>query len=645
MEPDPMVQRIVRSARAICAALAVAGVARTASAQSTPNVVPNGNGNGLDTHLFRPAMDSKGLFTVNGTDILGAKEFSLGLVLDYGHLLLRTATTSPLIEHSFQGTFEFNYGIANQVVVGVDLPIDLMSGPQTIDGNGQPQLPNQWGPGRLDFQGVGYVAAHAKWRILKVDRGFGLALGAQLGGGLSGTAANAGADQGFWYWPTVAVEKRFGPGGQLRVALNAGFRGHSATGTVLPLNHGTYVDGSLLTYGGGVSLRVLESLDLVGETYGSYLLADSATGGIPTSNEIVGGIKLFVERNSYMMLGGGARYGHGFEAADQRAFLGFVFEPSIGDRDGDGIKDDVDQCPDDPEDFDGFKDEDGCPDPDNDNDGIPDVDDRCINVPEDRDGDHDEDGCPEGDDGDRDGDGIIDSKDKCPDDPEDRDGFQDADGCPDPDNDQDGIPDKMDRCPNDPEDKDQFEDEDGCPDPDNDKDGIPDVKDKCPNDPETYNGFEDEDGCPDKGSVIIQDNNIIILEKIKFRTDSAEILAQSNQILDAVATTLAHHPEFTLLEIAGHADERASDEHNLRLTQDRVNSVMRALIARNIEKERLRSKGYGEFCPEDPGHNEAAWEKNRRVEFKILKTKDGPTGVELGCENATKHGVAPDAVP
>ena len=52
------------------------------------------------------------------------------------------------------------------------------------------------------------------------------------------------------------------------------------------------------------------------------------------------------------------------------SFVGFIFEPSIGDRDGDGIKDDVDKCPDEPEDFDGFEDEDGCPDPDNDRDGI-----------------------------------------------------------------------------------------------------------------------------------------------------------------------------------------------------------------------------------------------------------------------------------
>jgi outer membrane protein OmpA-like peptidoglycan-associated protein len=626
------------------AALALLAAGRQARAQNSPNAIPPANGSGFDTHLFRPAMDSKGLFSVNGSDVLGAKELSFGLILDYGHVLLRTIPDTQLIDHSFQGTLQFNYGIENQFVVGVDLPIDLMSGSQTVDANGNALFPNRWGPSTLDFQGFSYIAAHGKWRVTRVEHGFGLAVGLQIGDGFGGAASNAGADPGFFYWPMIIGEKRFGSIGQLRIAVNAGYRGHSPSSTTLPLREGQFVDGNLVTYGGGVSLRVLPEVDLVAETYGTYLLG-SADSGVKASNEAVGGIKLFVQRNSYLMLGGGTRYEPGFEAADQRILLGFVFEPSIGDRDGDGIKDDVDQCPDDPEDFDGFKDEDGCPDPDNDNDGILDVNDRCPNIPEDRDGVQDEDGCPEGGDGDRDGDGIIDSKDKCPDEPEDRDGFQDQDGCPDPDNDKDGIPDKVDRCPNDPEDKDGFQDQDGCPDPDNDRDGIPDVKDKCPNDPETYNGFEDEDGCPDKGSVIIQDNSIVILDKIKFKTASAEILPESNKILDAVATTLAHHPEFTLVEVAGHADERASDEYNLKLTQDRVNSVMRALIARSIEKSRLRSKGYGEYCPIEEAHNEQAWEENRRVEFKIVKTKDGPTGVELGCANATSHGVKPEPVP
>jgi hypothetical protein len=98
------------------------------------------------------------------------------------------------------------------------------------------------------------------------------------------------------------------------------------------------------------------------------------------------------------------------------------------DTDGDGIPDFRDRCVDLPEDFDGFEDEDGCPDPDNDGDGIPDVFDLAPNMPEDFDGFEDEDGIP---DLDNDGDGIIDERDMCPDEREDFDGFEDEDGCPD----------------------------------------------------------------------------------------------------------------------------------------------------------------------------------------------------------------------
>jgi hypothetical protein len=65
------------------------------------------------------------------------------------------------------------------------------------------------------------------------------------------------------------------------------------------------------------------------------------------------------------------------------------------DRDGDGTVDNLDKCPDEPEDKDGFQDADGCPDFDNDGDGIRDVDDLCPNDAEDRDMVKDDDGCPE----------------------------------------------------------------------------------------------------------------------------------------------------------------------------------------------------------------------------------------------------------
>ncbi len=178
------------------------------------------------------------------------------------------------------------------------------------------------------------------------------------------------------------------------------------------------------------------------------------------------------------------------------AGISYPFFLGTRDRDGDGIPDKRDGCVDQPEDHDGFQDEDGCPDYDNDGDGIPDRQDLAPDQPEDYDGFEDQDGVP---DLDNDGDGIPDIRDACPNDPEDFNGFLDNDGCPDGvhDLDGDGIPDSKDICPREAEDLDGFEDDDGCPDLDNDLDGIPDTQDKCPLQAEDYNGIEDDDGCPD----------------------------------------------------------------------------------------------------------------------------------------------------
>lgn len=213
---------------------------------------------------------------------------------------------------------------------------------------------------------------------------------------------------------------------------------------------------------------------------------------------------------------------------NHRSNLNYYWNAKPRDKDGDRIADVDDKCINDPEDYDGFEDEDGCPDLDNDKDQIPDLEDECPLDPEDYDGFEDSDGCPELD---NDKDGVVDSLDRCPLEAEDKDGFQDEDGCPDLDNDQDGIPDTRDQCPLEPEDMDGFQDFDGCPDidfdgdgvkdefdkcpntpkgmevgtdgcpkekyPDQDNDGIPDATDKCPALPEDMDGFEDMDGCPD----------------------------------------------------------------------------------------------------------------------------------------------------
>jgi len=634
----------------------------------------------MDTHLFRPAVDSKGFLTMNGTDILGSRDLSFGLILDYGRQLLRTNNrqdpldaagnicvdgqcnddgnalpangghgVSSLIDNSFQGTFAFNVGLGNQVALGIQVPLVLMTGDPAYHIGGEGEFGGQnYNAIALDQQSISRIDVHGKWRLTRVQKTLGVAIIAQAGIPIGSASSNLGADPGFTYWPQVALEQRFGATGRFRIGVNGGYRGHLGENAGFgssTLKEGAVKHGDLGTFSGGVAWRALDALDLIAESYGTYLLNGESDSRQKFSNEFVGGIKLFIEQNSYLTMGGGHRaFSTGYQASNLRLFLGFIFEPSIGDRDGDGYKDDEDQCPNEPEDFDDFEDGDGCPDPDNDKDGILDTSDRCPNIPEDLDGDQDLDGCPEGGEGDRDGDGILDGEDQCPDAPEDRDGFEDEDGCPDPDNDKDGILDVDDQCPLDPEDKDGFEDEDGCPDPDNDRDQILDVNDKCPNDPETYNGHEDEDGCPDKGRVIVDGSNILILDKIQFATNSSEILEESFEILSAVVTTLRHHLEFQVVEVAGHADERASDEHNLRLTQARAASVVQALVSRGIPANHLVSQGYGEYCPLDDASSAAAWEKNRRVEFKVVRTEDGATGVPRGCDRARAQGVVPPPV-
>ena len=215
--------------------------------------------------------------------------------------------------------------------------------------------------------------------------------------------------------------------------------------------------------------------------------------------------------------------------------------------------------------------------------------------------------------------------DKCPKEAEDYDGFEDEDGCPDYDNDKDGIPDSLDKCPNQKEDFDGFEDKDGCPDYDNDKDGIPDTLDKCPIEPETYNGYHDEDGCPDTLPKPTQKEEKALnkaLRAINFKTASAELTTDSYTALMSIATFLKQYP-FLKYEIQGHTDSRGSDDYNLLLSAARAASVRNYLVLeQGIPDSNLIAIGYGETRPIAPNTTAQGRALNRRVEFKIIETKE-----------------------
>jgi OmpA-OmpF porin, OOP family len=279
------------------------------------------------------------------------------------------------------------------------------------------------------------------------------------------------------------------------------------------------------------------------------------------------------------------------------------------DKDGDGVLDKDDKCPSLP----GPAENKGCPleaPKDRDGDGIKDNDDKCPDSPEDMDGFEDTDGCPEID---NDKDGILDAADKCPNEA----GPLQNLGCPVVDKDGDGINDDKDKCPNEPEDKDGFQDDDGCPDLDNDNDGVPDERDGCPLDP----GPVENKGCPRKYSLVsITKDRIEIKKQIKFATGSAKIVgAESEKILDEVGQALKDTPSIKKVRIEGHTDSVGDDAKNLKLSQNRANSVMAALIKRKVDPGRLEAVGFGETKPIASNSTVAGKAENRRTEFNIVE--------------------------
>jgi len=582
---------------------------------------------------FHPAIDSRGYLTVNASQTLGHQELSFGLgALSWGHKLLafENGEARYSVDDVITATLIAAYGVhvgPAELEFAASLPLTILSGDRGPDNLGVLANPNDDQNFGLDSQGIGNVGLHLKTRFLKTSRPPHLGLGLIASVFLPTASPTASFMGEHKLTPQLMgiVDQELGRRGRLRIALNGGIRLRSEasftdTGNLgAPATQRTIRQAAEIPFGLGIAYAITpQKFDVVAELFGAIPLGNSEDY---QPLEALGGLKLYLARNSFLSLGAGrglvpAKGGN----PEVRAFIGIVFEPSLGDRDGDGLKDDVDRCPDDPEDRDQFEDEDGCPDPDNDRDRILDDDDRCPNVPENYNGFEDGDGCPDGEPNDRDGDKILDADDKCPDDPEDFDHFEDADGCPDFDNDHDKILDVDDLCPDDPEDYDHFEDEDGCPDLDNDKDRILDKDDRCPDKPEIYNNVDDADGCPDQGPIeITPDSKIVTLKEIKFEFNKAVISRDSFYILDSVTAALQGNPDFLLIEVAGHTDERGDDAYNLDLSDRRAAAVVTYLTSHGVDPKRLTSQGYGELSPLDTAHTEKAWTKNRRVEFLIVK--------------------------
>ncbi|MFO7810907.1 MAG: OmpA family protein [Candidatus Delongbacteria bacterium] len=244
---------------------------------------------------------------------------------------------------------------------------------------------------------------------------------------------------------------------------------------------------------------------------------------------------------------------------------------------------------------------------------------------------------------------ICKGLDKCPDTPLNVE--VDEHGCPDPDSDNDGVCDPWvtenglseeyenicsgsDKCPDTP--AGVPVDRDGCPNPDRDGDGICDPwvmdmglseeyahicvgSDKCPDEPETVNSFEDDDGCPD--AIILKKDETITLDNIYFRLGSADLEPESFQTLNSLRRVFIDNPGI-VVRIEGHTDSQGSDAYNLKLSEQRANTVAEYIVnVLGISRDQVSSVGYGEARPVATNKTSAGRAQNRRIEFRVISTR------------------------
>ncbi|MFQ5600610.1 MAG: OmpA family protein [Candidatus Krumholzibacteriia bacterium] len=565
----------------------------------------------------------RGLLHVRSADTAGRGTLEFGV---FSHI--HTLVDDDDSRHFFLiEDLQIGYGVSPFLEIGIDLPIRLW----TVDRSGTSRIDPP------DHGGFGDVQASAKllfplpWRSLRIgalgagsapsgsrSRGFSAeSTDLELGGAvtidlthLEGFVPtrlhfngsyrwNRNETEGFGLAPLDDIESGgFWPPSYPPVPLGEGERYNDH----LRLRSGVEFTTRALTLFTEFSADLLPNVDALDFTDNPVFVTQGALIKFRNGLNLKAAVDLSLQKDDQEPVVAAV--------PDWRLSLGITWRMSLtlGDKDHDGIPDKRDECAEQAEDFDGYEDDDGCPDLDNDGDGVADRDDLAPDLAEDFDGFEDDDGRP---DLDNDGDGTPDVDDECPNEPEDYDGDQDTDGCPDVlrDADRDGVPDGMDRCPDAPEDRDGFEDADGCPDPDNDGDGIPDDRDQCPDAAETVNGFEDADGCPDSAPP----PQGTVLRELNFASGSAELPAKADEILAGLIRELLDDPELRI-EVRGYTDDRGAAARNLVLSERRAQAVRDHLLASGIDAHRVRARGLGEAHPTASNDTPEGRAQNRRIE-------------------------------
>ncbi len=389
-------------------------LALSARAQTTPYT------RGIDMVPNKPTTSQRGGIALDTAQMLGAKSFRLAVLFDLniGVLALKLADEKlgDLIPYRFDGHLIGAYQFHRRFELGVDMPFTIIQGDnfQLLRDEGFPES-------GIARAGLGDLRLAPKFILFSPEQfGVGLAAVGELRFP-TGDGTSFIGERAMVFAPRAVAEI---PIGDLRLVANLGMR-LRYPGQYLNL----YV-GDEVTMGVGGIFRLpelfggrLTNVDLMAEMHlatprsAPFNFAQAAS--LKTPWEGLLGIRAKVYKNwgAELSFGRGITGVTGYGREAFRVLFGLRFDFEFADRDNDGIRDDIDKCPDEPEDKDGFQDEDGCPDPDNDQDGVLDKEDGCPNQP----GTKAMDGCP-----DTDGDEVPDNVDGCPEIP----GPPENNGCP-----------------------------------------------------------------------------------------------------------------------------------------------------------------------------------------------------------------------
>jgi hypothetical protein len=576
----------IRGLLGAVAAVVVTAISASAHAQALPS---------LDARTWRPSTDPNASLVVEPAVTPGPGVLSFGAYSHYAYrpiTLRRTGTDDVALrplEHVLGLDAVANLGIGSRFALGLALPLVLYQ-----DGS-SPLPPTVSQVDKVPSTTIGDLGVTMKGSLIRNEGGgFGLAAlgyvtfptGAR--GGFAGEGSMTASARLLAEYTLLVAIAQASLGYKLRTdhrtwpaAETGGYR----FGDELPWSFGLALKPGVFGVDSGNRQRWELALHgwLPAGPVGPFGTGERGSAALsPVLLAASDRIELGHYRDTFLLVGMEIGLSSAVGVPGFRGVIGIGWAPREHDMDHDGVKDDVDGCPEIPEDRDGFEDSDGCPEIDNDDDGIIDKEDACRDVKgvpssdpkrngcplDDRDGDGVGDavdacptekgvptkdpktnGCPAGD---GDGDGIPDFLDKCPTQAEDKDGFQDDDGCPDPDNDGDGVTDRDDACPNQAGEPSSDPARNGCPNTDRDGDTYENDVDKCPDSAEVFNGVNDDDGCPDEGGkllVTIDDKGGVRLAtplKLTGDANGADVDPASIPTLRALALELNRHRDWTL---------------------------------------------------------------------------------------------------